>query len=85
MIHLHHPDGRSVWVNPDLIERFECDPQVLMMVDGGRIEVRETPDEITDAVQAHRVGVIRALEARTRATSAPAPTARANPLTLVKE
>lgn len=67
MIHLHHPDGRSVYVNPDLIERVECDPSILMMVDGGRIPVRETPEQITTAVQDHRVDVITALEQRARA------------------
>jgi flagellar protein FlbD len=58
MIILNRLGGQQVAVNPDLIERAEPTPDtVITMVDGHKILVSESIDEVVAAVRAWRASV----------------------------
>lgn len=49
MIELTSLVGKTVYVNPDLIRSIESAPDtILCFLDGTRVPVRETPEEIKD-------------------------------------
>jgi flagellar protein FlbD len=58
MIMLNRLGGSQVAVNPDLIERAEPTPDtVITMVDGHKLLVAESVQEVVDAVRAWRASV----------------------------
>ena len=58
MIMLNRLGGSPVAVNPDLIERAEPTPDtVITMVDGHKLLVAESVQEVVDAVRAWRASV----------------------------
>lgn len=60
--------GAQFGVNPDLIQRVECAPDtILTLVDGTKLIVRESLDEVIALVHEHRASLLarsRELEAR---------------------
>ncbi|MGZ4611844.1 MAG: flagellar FlbD family protein [Kineosporiaceae bacterium] len=61
MIILTRLGGAQVAVNPDLIERAEPTPDtVITMVDGHKLLVAESVDEVVDAVRGWRASVAAA-------------------------
>ena len=58
MIILNRLGGQQVAVNPDLIERAEPTPDtVITMVDGHKILVSESVEEVVDAIRSWRASV----------------------------
>lgn len=58
MIILNRLGGQQVAVNPDLIERAEPTPDtVITMVDGHKLLVAESIEEVVDAVRSWRASV----------------------------
>lgn len=48
--------GRVSYVNPDLLERIEVTPDTqLVFINGHRLFISETPDEIVDRIVAFRI------------------------------
>ena len=68
MITLHRLShaGEVLHLNPDLIERCEANPDTAIVLTTGKtIVVRESPAEVSDAVRAWRVQILReALDGR---------------------
>ncbi len=61
MIRLTRLCGDAVYVNTDLIELVERNPDtVLTLVSGNRLTVQENPDQIADAVRDFRRSLLRA-------------------------
>ena len=59
MILVHRLRGEPIHLNPDLIERVEATPDTLIVfVDGRRVLVTESPDEIVDRVRSYRASVL---------------------------
>jgi flagellar protein FlbD len=55
VILLHRLDGSQFYLNADLIEMIEANPDtVLTLTSARKFVVRETPREIIDAVTAYR-------------------------------
>ena len=65
MIVLTRISGAQFALNPDLLGRIECTPDtVLVMLDGGQYLVRETMDQVVEAIMEHRAAIVaRALSA----------------------
>lgn len=58
MIILSRLGGHQVAVNPDLIERAEPTPDtVLTMVDGHKIVIAESVDDVIDAIRSWRASI----------------------------
>jgi flagellar protein FlbD len=58
MIILNRLGGKQVAINPDLIERAEPTPDtVITMVDGHKILVAESIEEVIDAIRAWRASI----------------------------
>ncbi len=48
--------GRVCYVNPDLLERIEITPDTqLVFINGHRLFVSETPDEVVERIVAFRI------------------------------
>lgn len=63
MILVHRLRGEPLFVNADLIETVEATPDtVLMLVDGRRILIEETPDVVVDRVVQFRAGLLVAAD-----------------------
>ena len=60
MILLKRLTGSTLALNPDLMERVEANPDtVVTMVDGKKVLVQETVEEIVDAVLEYRAEILR--------------------------
>lgn len=65
MIVVHRLKGEPFVINADLIASVESAPDTIVrLVDGRSAHVRETPDEIVDAVIAFRGAVLCAADER---------------------
>lgn len=63
MIELHHPNGRSFFLNPDLVERLECGAvTTVVLVDGREVAVREDAEAVAAAMVGFRASVIAAVD-----------------------
>lgn len=63
MILVHRLKGEPFVVNADLIASVETTPDTMLrLIDGRTAHVRETPEEIIDAVIAFRAAVLRACD-----------------------
>lgn len=61
MVILTRLNGNAFALNPDLIERAESTPDTIVtLVDGTKYVVRETVDELIDAVRDYRCSVVAA-------------------------
>lgn len=61
MIKLTRLCGDTVFVNSDLIELVERNPDtVLTLVSGNRLTVQETPEQISDSVRDFRRSLLEA-------------------------
>jgi flagellar protein FlbD len=70
MITLTRLGGHALAVNPDLIERAESTPDtVLTMIDGHKIVVAETLDEVVELVRTWRASVAAQAYTIARASS----------------
>ena len=59
MILVHKLKGEQLWVNPDLVSFVESNHDtVLTLVDGRRVVVSESPDEVADALQGQRAATL---------------------------
>lgn len=61
MITLHKlgHDGGTFNLNPDLVVTVEANPDtVICLSTGSKVLVRESPDEVTDAVREWRVAIL---------------------------
>ena len=89
MIIVTRLNGETLGVNADLVERIEAMPDtVITFVDGKKLLVRDTVDELIDKVLQYRAAILRAaygtVEADpTRHAPPPPPTGRAASLHLV--
>ena len=55
MIELTNLAQQKMWINPDLIRSFEQTPDTtLCFIDGMRLPVRETPDEVQKMILNYR-------------------------------
>ncbi len=65
MIVLTRISGAQFALNPDLLGRIECTPDtVLVMLDGGQYLVKETMEQVVEAVMDYRAVIVaRALRA----------------------
>lgn len=63
MILLHRRKAEPLFVNTDLIESIESAPDtVLTLVDGRRLVVAESPEEIVERIIAFRAAVLSAAD-----------------------
>jgi flagellar protein FlbD len=91
MIIVSRLNGESLGVNADLIERIEAMPDtVVTLVDGKKILVRETVDELIAKVLEYRASILRLAYSTTppepgRSVPPPPPGHRPAPLRLVHE
>jgi flagellar protein FlbD len=59
MIAVHRLRGEPMFLNADLIESIEATPDtVLTLVDGRRIVVADTPEEVADRIVEFRASVL---------------------------
>ena len=55
---LNH-DRDSLYLNPDLIQVVEARPDThIQLTTGAHIVVFETPEQVAEAIQAYRVGIL---------------------------
>ncbi|AGT43104.1 flagellar FlbD family protein [Treponema pedis] len=55
MIRVTRLNGTKYWINPHQIEIIECNPDVtLQMLSGKFYIVKETPEELLEAITAYR-------------------------------
>ena len=74
MIQVHRLRGESLHLNPDLVESVESTPDtVVTLVDGRRLVVRETPEELVDRLLHFRASILVAAD---ELRSRPSPTLR---------
>lgn len=62
MIMVTRLNGSKYWINPHHIEIIECNPDVtLRMISGKYYVVKETPDQLVEAIIAYRrcIGVFK--------------------------
>ncbi len=72
MILLTRLGGHQVAVNPDLIERAEPTPDtVLTMVDGHKIVIAESVDDVVDAIRSWRASIAAQAFGMSRIGTAP--------------
>lgn len=63
MILVHRLKGEPLFVNADLVESVEPTPDtVLSMVDGRKLVVAETPDEVVDRIRRYRASILVAAD-----------------------
>ncbi len=78
MIRLHRIRGEEMFLNADLIESVQATPDtVITLVDGRKLVVQETPDEVVDAIREFRASVLRRADDLRDADVVPFPTDRA--------
>ena len=59
MIAVHRLRGEPMFLNADLVESIEATPDtVLTLVDGRRIVVADSPDEIADRIVEFRASIL---------------------------
>lgn len=59
MILVHRLDGDPMFLNDELIESIEANPEtVVTMVDGRRLVLSDTPPEIVEAAKRFRASVL---------------------------
>ena len=59
MILVHRLKGEPMFINCDLIESIESTPDTIVtMVDGRRLVVGESPEEVIERVREHRAAII---------------------------
>ena len=90
MITVTRLNGESLGLNADLIERVEAMPDtVLTLVDGKKLLVRETVEDIIDRVLQYRAAILRIAYSTVPASpsrpTAPRPAHRPPPLRLVSD
>ena len=67
-----------MFLNADLIESVQATPDtVITLVDGRKLVVQETPDEVVDAIREFRASVLRRADDLRDADVVPFPTDRA--------
>ncbi len=77
MIRLHRIRGEEMFLNADLIESVQATPDtVVTLVDGRKLVVRETPEEVVDAIRDFRASVLRRADDLRDADVVPFPTDR---------
>lgn len=55
MVEVTRLNGKKYWINPHQIETVECNPDVtIRMLSGKSFVVKETPEQLIDAVVAYR-------------------------------
>ncbi|MGP1594485.1 MAG: flagellar FlbD family protein [Treponema sp.] len=55
MVEVTRLNGSKYWINPHQIETVECNPDVtIRMLSGKSFVVKETPEQLIDAVVAYR-------------------------------
>lgn len=62
MIQVTRLNGTNYWINPHQIETIECNPDVtLQMLSGKYYVIKETPEEILEAIVAYRrkIGIFK--------------------------
>jgi flagellar protein FlbD len=58
-LHRYHRDNEQIHLNPDLIALVEARPDtVVNLTTGQRLLVRETPDQVNDAVRNYRTRLL---------------------------
>ncbi len=56
---MHRLSGQQLVVNADLVETVAANPDtVITLVDGKRLMVLETPEQVAEAVVRHRAAVL---------------------------
>lgn len=88
MITVTRLNGESLSLNADVIERVEAMPDtVVTLLDGKKLLVRESVEEVIDRVLNYRAAILRIAYSTVPATgsSAPPPAHRPPPLRLVSE
>jgi len=64
MILVHRLKGEPMFINCDLIESIESTPDTIVtMVDGRRLVVGESPQDVIDRVREHRAAILAASSA----------------------
>jgi len=59
MIAVHRLRGEPMFLNADLVESIEATPDtVLTLVDGRRIVVADTPEEVADRIVEFRASIL---------------------------
>jgi flagellar protein FlbD len=59
MIILHRLKGERMFLNADLIESIEATPDtVIGLVDGRRVVVSDTPEEVTERIVEFRASIL---------------------------
>ena len=59
MIIVHRLRGERMFINADLVELIEANPDtVVTLVDGRRIGVAETPEQITERMIEYRAAIL---------------------------
>ena len=78
MIRLHRIRGEEMFLNADLIESVQATPDtVITLVDGRKLVVQESPEEVVEAVREFRASVLRRADDLRDADVVPFPTDRA--------
>jgi flagellar protein FlbD len=89
MIIVSRLNGETLGVNADLIERLEAMPDtVITLVDGKKLLVRETLDELIEKILEYRASILRrsyVLAGHDGSHPAPPPAHRSSSLRLVAE
>lgn len=62
MIKVHNMQGEEFFVNPDRIESMSARPDtVLFLVNGKRMVVKDTPEQVINSIIAYRKRVLESL------------------------
>lgn len=72
MIAVHRPGGEPMLLNADLVESIETTPDtVLILVDGRRIVVADSPEEIAERIIEFRASILVSAAELDRGSGAP--------------
>lgn len=86
MIVVSRLNGEAFGLNADLIERVEAMPDtVLTLVDGKKLLVRESVEDVVDRVVRYHASILRLAHSSNGAEPASPPSRRPPPLRLVAE
>lgn len=86
MIIVSRLNGEALGLNADLIERVEAMPDtVVTLVDGKKLLVRESVEEVIDRVMAYQASILRIAYSSTPVDAPPPLAHRPAPLRLVAE